>query len=422
MSLIPLLVTATCFLTAPDAPTTPIRSAPSAVEAPVSFDLHVVLPSKTRRSLAWSPKGREVPFRFDVPSDEREQAEREVGPLPRAAFGTFELGHPGTPPVRFVLALKTPDATHLERLYLDTNRDGRLDPATERFDSVAKDVRGRPWVSFANVPIDVPAPDGRTIRHEFAGWIAYPQMPDDPFDSMRITRASWMEGTVTVGAHHCRVALIDANNDGRYTRHDRWVIVPEDDRADDAVRLLDAAAAPIAPCFIGDQAFRLMDVALSASRAAVRLGTELRPLPPAPKPERPKADGPPTWLDDLDAGRREAARTGRRLFVKWGASWCGPCHVMDAEALMDRAVVDRLNAGFVCVHLDFDAAQALARELRVSAIPTVHVFGPDGEELARHTGLLEPQALDDWLRETASDGDPGQKGGTGGNPAGSGPV
>ncbi len=358
-----------------------------------------------QRSLRWSPKGRKIEFDEQPDPEVIQRAERAVGRLVDPDTATFTLGHRGVvEPVRLVSARPAEDQPHHERLLVDVNRDGRFDPNDEVFETTAREQRGATWVSFSNIPIDIVTPDGERVRHRFSFWRVTPAPGEAlEFDGIRLTRRSWMEGVAEIEGDRYRIALIDANNDGRYTRRDRWVITPDDGTpesskaAERAVADSGNGAAPIAPCFVGEQAFRLMDVNLAASKASVKMSLDRKPIV-VKAPARPKAEAGPTWRDDLDAAHKEAEATGRRVLLKWTAVWCGPCKVMDREAFMDREVVALIDAGFIPVKLDFDAKRAMAREMRINAIPTVHIFTADGAEVARHTGLLEPAAMATWLR------------------------
>src|SRR3954469_22842085 len=61
------------------------------------------------------------------------------------------------------------------------------------------------------------------------------------------------------------------------------------------------------------------------------------------------------WRTDFDAARREAAQTGKPLFVYFTASWCGPCQRMRSTTWADPQVDAALRA-YVPVKVDVDSA------------------------------------------------------------------
>ena len=252
--------------------------------APVGFDLKVVWPSQTQRSLLWTPKAREFKFGLKVEASLRDELERSVGPLIDPRFGVLSLGPPCGDPVPFVVSKTKPDRPWRERLVLDANRDGRFDPKREVYTAEAETTKARTTVEHRAVRIDIPYDDA-TVTHEFSIGIVYPKPGEEgDFDVIRLTRRSWMEGTVTIDEQRFRVALIDANNDGRFTRVDRWIVVPDNKDADAAIAREQDLGYPLRACFVWFQAYRLMDVTASASRAGVRLGNEKRPQPKRPPP------------------------------------------------------------------------------------------------------------------------------------------
>jgi len=72
-----------------------------------------------------------------------------------------------------------------------------------------------------------------------------------------------------------------------------------------------------------------------------------------------------------------------------GATWCGPCKVLDASLPAFAAEVSgALRVG----KLDTDDAREVAARLGVRAVPTLILFR-GGKEVARHTGLLAKDKL-----------------------------
>ena len=73
--------------------------------------------------------------------------------------------------------------------------------------------------------------------------------------------------------------------------------------------------------------------------------------------------------------------------IKFGATWCGPCKLMDKVFVKLDAEFDNIN----CFTVDIDDVPDLARQFNIQSIPTVVVL-KDGVELQRAVGvsLIEP--------------------------------
>lgn len=106
---------------------------------------------------------------------------------------------------------------------------------------------------------------------------------------------------------------------------------------------------------------------------------------------------PEDWLTDLDRAKRQAATSGKRIFVTFSADWCPPCRVMKHDVFPDAKVKEALSQ-FVAVHIDVDAQPRPAEQFAVSALPTLFVLDAGGAVLARFEGGLSVDELLRFLR------------------------
>jgi thioredoxin-related protein len=113
---------------------------------------------------------------------------------------------------------------------------------------------------------------------------------------------------------------------------------------------------------------------------------------------------PAGWLTDLDQARRQAAESGRLLFVEFGAAWCVPCRLMEQEVFPNPRVREALKL-FVTVHVDADAQPATAARYHIEGLPTMIVMDHQGTVRARWSGGLPVDELLRFLqRASESDG------------------
>ena len=95
---------------------------------------------------------------------------------------------------------------------------------------------------------------------------------------------------------------------------------------------------------------------------------------------------------DVDKAFALARSSGKPVFLYWGAVWCPPCNQVKATLFARPDFVERSRA-FVPVYVDGDkaGAQKVAARFKVSGYPTMIVFKPDGTEVTRLPGEVDPE-------------------------------
>ena len=95
---------------------------------------------------------------------------------------------------------------------------------------------------------------------------------------------------------------------------------------------------------------------------------------------------------EVDRAFALARQTGKPVFLYWGAVWCPPCNQVKATLFSRPDFAERSKA-FVPVYVDGDnpGAQKVAARFHVSGYPTMVLFKPDGSEITRLPGEVDPE-------------------------------
>ena len=107
---------------------------------------------------------------------------------------------------------------------------------------------------------------------------------------------------------------------------------------------------------------------------------------------------PLVWAT-LDAATFARAKAERRFIVMDGAAeWCHWCHVMEATTYHDPAVAQVLRDRFIAVKVDVDSRPDIEERYSDYGWPATVIFSPDGEELGKFKGFIEPDRFVEILR------------------------
>lgn len=95
---------------------------------------------------------------------------------------------------------------------------------------------------------------------------------------------------------------------------------------------------------------------------------------------------------EVDRAFALARQQGKPLFFYWGAIWCPPCNQVKATLFSRPDFIERSHT-FIPVYVDGDkpGAQKVASRFKVTGYPTMVLFKPDGTELTRLPGEVDPE-------------------------------
>jgi thioredoxin-related protein len=99
----------------------------------------------------------------------------------------------------------------------------------------------------------------------------------------------------------------------------------------------------------------------------------------------------PAAMTDVDSVFERAKSSNQPVFLFWSAAWCPPCNQVKSTIFTRPDFIDK-SRSFVPVYVDGDtpSGQALGKRFSVGAYPTMVLLRPDGSEITRLAGSVEP--------------------------------
>ncbi len=111
-----------------------------------------------------------------------------------------------------------------------------------------------------------------------------------------------------------------------------------------------------------------------------------------------------SWSNDVFA---QARREHKFVLLDLEAVWCHWCHVMDETTYRDPNVRRLMAEKYIAVKVDQDSRPDLANRYEDYGWPATVVFGPDGKEIVKRRGYLEPAEMASMLQAIIADPTPG---------------
>ena len=88
----------------------------------------------------------------------------------------------------------------------------------------------------------------------------------------------------------------------------------------------------------------------------------------------------------------EAEATAKPVLLSLTATWCGPCHEMDARTYAEPAIAANINDSFVPIRVDVDRNPRVRERYNMGGFPTTAFLTPTGELLTGAT-MLGPDGM-----------------------------
>jgi len=114
-----------------------------------------------------------------------------------------------------------------------------------------------------------------------------------------------------------------------------------------------------------------------------------------------------TWEGWSEALFARARAEQRFVILDLEAVWCHWCHVMAETTYQDPKVVGLLKAKYLPVRVDQDSAPDLSSRYGDWGWPATIIFAPDGSEIVKRRGYIEPAAMTSLLEAVIADPSPG---------------
>jgi thiol-disulfide isomerase/thioredoxin len=311
----------------------------------------------------------------------------------------------------WVPVLVAADAGHpkdLCLLFVDRNRNGNFsDDGAALIATPTQNEKTRAWwSSFNKVTLLIPYSATVTESYLVNFWAVREDDAAAP-DILRYSVGSWRSGAVTVNGIAGLIAMMDGNNDAMFAKGDMWsVLQASAPNAEKAVLSIAEARATNRFMFLqqaGSRDLVLEFRSASPDGRSVTFAVVDRPVTKtedrapddmlAAERGRPRTTAPFTWNHSLDDALAKAKASGKRVFIDFETTWCGPCKSMDEWIWTDTEVAAALNAGYVGVKLDGDIEKALVKRFTVTGYPTMVMLDSAGKEVQRLVGYKSSKEM-----------------------------
>ncbi len=115
---------------------------------------------------------------------------------------------------------------------------------------------------------------------------------------------------------------------------------------------------------------------------------------------------PLQWQSFDAASFQKAKQQDKYILLDLVAVWCHWCHVMEEETYLNPDVQRLVNKHFIPVQADHDRRPDLAERYREWGWPATIILTPDGREIVKRAGYINPQDMVRLLQAIVDDPSP----------------
>jgi thiol-disulfide isomerase/thioredoxin len=120
-------------------------------------------------------------------------------------------------------------------------------------------------------------------------------------------------------------------------------------------------------------------------------------VPPADSREMTLAEmNAAKWYYDLDEAKKVAAATGKKIFVDFYATWCGPCKRLEHDCFSTEQF-KKFGKKLVFCRIDVDDQKSVAEAYSITAMPTQDILDKDGNLVKQTVGYANPEMFFEFL-------------------------
>lgn len=107
---------------------------------------------------------------------------------------------------------------------------------------------------------------------------------------------------------------------------------------------------------------------------------------------RPVCAAPPGWMSDYRKALELSRKEGKPIIADFSTDWCPNCRKLENHTFSDPSINDRLDQ-FVKVYIDGDRHPEMVERFGIEGYPTLVAISPEGRELDRSVGYVNPRRL-----------------------------
>ncbi|MEO6809008.1 MAG: thioredoxin family protein [Isosphaeraceae bacterium] len=103
------------------------------------------------------------------------------------------------------------------------------------------------------------------------------------------------------------------------------------------------------------------------------------------------------WRNSFESAQAEARASGRPLWVQFTGPWCVFCLKMERNVFNQPDIITTAHTRFIPVKVRGDNREDLIERFGISGLPATVILTPDGREVARQEGYLDPNPFRGFL-------------------------